>query len=191
MKENDILSEYLQSLYGIEPLSVEEEHALSALIQAGDEEALDKLITHNLRFVVFVVRKMSAWNFGSVPIEDIIAMGNEAMFTAARRWIPKNNARFVTYAKPFIEKGVRRELDNTSNMIRMPVNIMEQIKRVSYNERALLQILGRTPTTAEIAKITGYSEAKVRQIQSYMIREPISLDSIDQEKKFSEEFYDD
>ena len=155
MNENDILSNYLQSLYGIEPLSIDEEHELAKRIQAGDDDALDKLITHNLRFVVYVVRQMTAWNHGKVPVEDMIGMGNEALLMAGRRWKPKNRAKFATYAKSFIEKGVRRELDNTANIIRLPVNIMELVKRMNYNHRALSQILGRNPKPQELAKIMG------------------------------------
>lgn len=189
-KENDLLSDYLSALYGIEPLPVEEEHELASRIAKGDEEALAKLITHNLRFVVFIVRKMTAWNHGKVPVEDMVAMGNEALFTAAKRWVPKNNARFATYAKTFIEKGVRRDLDNTANLIRLPINIMEQVKRLNYTERSLTQILGRRPKTGELAKVLGISEAKVTQIQNHIAKEPMSLDYINQEK-FLEESGDD
>ena len=190
MKENDILSDYLQSLYGIEPLTVEEEHELAKKIQAGDERALEKLITHNLRFVVYVVRKMTAWNHGKVPVEDMVAMGNEALLIAGRRWVPKNNARFATYAKTFIEKGVRRDLDNTANIIRLPINIMEQVKKLNYTERSLSQVLGRKPKVSEIATLMGITEAKVHQLLGYISREPISLDYINQEK-FTEEYLDD
>ena len=117
VKENDLLSDYLQSLYGVEPLTSAEEHRLADLIQQGDEDALEKLITHNLRFVVYVVRKMTAWHHGKVPVEDMLAMGNEALFMAAKRWKPKNNARFATFAKSFILKGVRRDLDRKSTRL--------------------------------------------------------------------------
>jgi DNA-directed RNA polymerase sigma subunit (sigma70/sigma32) len=180
--ENDILSNYLQSLYGIEPLSVKEEHDLAVLIQEGDEIALDKLILHNLRFVVYVVRKMTAWAHGKVPVEDMIGLGNEALFQAALRWKPTNNAKFATYAKSFIEKGVRRELDNTANIIRLPINITEMIKRMNYNSRVLSQILGRKPKVKEIAKIMNISEAKINQLQSYILREPVSIENLDQER---------
>lgn len=189
-RENDILSEYLRSLYGIEPLSTEEEHELAKRIAEGDEEALEKLVTHNLRFVVYVVRNMSAWQHGKVPVEDMVAMGNEALFTAARRWTPTNNAKFATFARPFIFKGVRRDLDNTANIIRLPINIMEQIKRLNVMERSLAQLLGRKPKTSEIAQVMEMSEAKIHQLQGYLAREPISLDNINQEK-FIEERGDD
>jgi len=189
-KENDLLSDYLNALYGIEPLSTEEEHKLAARIAQGDALALDKLITHNLRFVVYVVRKMTAWTHGKVPVEDMIAMGNEALFKAARRWTPTNNAKFATFAKSFILKDVRRDLDNTANLIRLPINIMEQVKKLNYNDRVLFQLLGRKPKPSELAKVMGMSESKVHQLQGYINREPISLDNINQEK-YIEELNDD
>ncbi len=183
----DILTDYLQSLYGIDILPLEEEHRLSKRIQEGDLKALDKLIKHNLRFVVYVVRKMTAWQHSKVPLEDLLAMGNEQLLIAGRRWIPTNNARFATYAKSFIEKGVRRELDNTSNIIRLPVNIMEAVKKMNYNEKQLGQLLGRKPKPIEIATMMGVDEARVRQLQGYLSREPVSLDHINDEKYMEEQ----
>jgi RNA polymerase primary sigma factor len=187
LSENDIKTDYLQSLYGIPTLSVEEEHRLAALIAQGDDDALEKLVTHNLRFVPHVVTKMTAWQHGKVPMEDMLAMGNEQLPIAARRWKPTNNAKFATYAKSFILKGVRRELDNTANIIRLPVNIAEALKKMSYNERALSQVLGRKPTVAELATIVGVSTARIHQLKGYISREPVSLDNIEHDKHFEEQ----
>ncbi len=190
-RENDLLSDYLQALYGIEPLPIGEEHRLAKLIATGDEKALEKLITHNLRFVVYVVRQMSAWHHGKVPIEDMIAMGNEALVIAARRWDkPTNGARFATFAKPFIELGVRRDIDNSVNIIRLPINIVEQIKKLNYNASVLSKTLNRTPTTAELAKIMCVSKARIHELQNHINREPISIHNLKQEKH-TEESNDD
>jgi DNA-directed RNA polymerase sigma subunit (sigma70/sigma32) len=180
--ETDILSDYLKSLYSINPLSTEEEHLLANRIQQGDKEALDKLIKHNLRFVVYLSRQMTAWNRSNIPVEDIVAIGNEALFKAALRWRPKNNSRFATYAKPFILKGVRRELDNTANMIRLPVNIMESLKRLKYNERTLCQMLGREPNNNELAIIMGVKEQKIVNLKNYFANEPVSIDNLNTER---------
>lgn len=187
MRENDTLSDYLQSLYGIEPLSVQEEHELADRIAQGDDEALERLVTHNLRFVVHIVSKMTAWQHGKMPVEDMVAMGNEALYIAARRWTPTNNARFATYAKLFIEKGVTRELDNTSNIIRLPINIMEQIKRLKYNERTLYQILGRRPKTDELAKVMNVPESKISQLYNYLLHEPVSIELVNPNKNPEEQ----
>jgi RNA polymerase primary sigma factor len=182
IRENDILDDYLQSLYGIEPLTTEQEHELAKRIAMGDEGAVDTLVTHNLRFVVYLVSKMTAWQHGKVPVEDMIGLGNEALLKACLRWKPKNNARFATYAKNFILKDVRRELDNTANIIRLPINIMEAVKKLNYNDRALTQLLGRRPHTSELAKIMNMSESKINQLRGYISQEPVSIDSNNQEK---------
>ena len=184
---NDILTDYLQSLYGVDILPTEEEHRLAYRIATGDQKALDKLIKHNLRFVVYVIRKMTAWKYGKMPLEDLLAMGNEQLTIAAKRWTPTNNARFATYARSFIEKGVRRELDNTANLIRLPVNIMEAVKKMNYNERALSQVLGRKPKISEVATMMGVDEERVRLLQSYLTREPISLEHLNEERFLEEQ----
>jgi len=71
-------------------------------------------------------------------------------------------------------------------VIRLPVNIMEAIKKMRYEEQALSQILGRKPSTSELAKVLNVSINRVHQLEGYMTREPISLDSLENEK-FTEE----
>ena len=186
-KENDVLSSYLQSLYGIEPLSIEEEHDLAKRIAQGDEKAIEKLVTHNLRFVVYVVRQLSSWHHGNVMVEDIIGMGNEALFMAARQWVnPTNGARFATFAKPFIEMGVRREINNTSNIIRLPVNIMENIKLLNYNTGMLSMVLNREPTDQELAISMGMTPKQLAHLKVMVEREPISIHNLKQEKRMEE-----
>lgn len=186
MSENDIKTDYLQSLYGIRTLSTAEEHELAKKIADGDDEALEKLVTHNLRFVPHVVTKMTAWQHGKTPMEDILAIGNEMLLVAARRWKPYKDVPFAGYARPFIERGVRRELDNTSNTIRLPINIMEELKRMNYNERALSQVLGRKPSVAELATIIGCTTTRIHQLRGYVSREPISLDNLNSESLHEE-----
>lgn len=180
--DKNALSDYLRSLYDIKPLPLEEEEALSRRIQAGDESALEKLITHNLRFVVSVIKDTPAWHHGSVPMEDLLAMGNEALLKAGRRWVPKNNARFATYAKNFILKDVRRGIDNYGNIIRIPVNVAEEIRRMKYTERILTQKLGREPKTSELADALQVHESRINKLRGYLLREPVSLDAYNQEK---------
>ena len=166
-----MIDSYLQSLYGIPILPIEEEHNLSKQIQAGDALALERLITHNLRFVVFVVRKLTAWQYSHVPVEDLISMGNEHLIIAGKRWKPTNNSRFATYAKPFIERGVVRELDNTTNIIRLPVGIMSAIKKMAYIERTL----GAEATVKRVAEKMEVSEERIYQLKSYLTFEPTSI----------------
>ena len=180
--DKNALSDYLRSLYNIEPLTLDEEESLSRRIQSGDDLALEKLITHNLRFVVSVIKDTPAWHHSSVPFDDLLAMGNEALLKAGRRWVPKNGARFATYAKNFILKDVRRGIDNYGYMIRVPVNVAEEIRKMKYTERILTQKLGREPRTSELADAMQVHESRINKLRAYLLREPVSLDAYNQEK---------
>lgn len=182
MSKNDFLTDYLQSLYGIPVLDSAKEYALAERIQQGDEVALEELVKHNLRFVVATVRKMTAWNHSRVPQEDLIGLGNEALLKAARQWTPTNNAKFVTYAKPFILRGVERGLDNTENLVRIPIKVREEIRKMTYNERALTQKLGRIPTINELSAMLCKSPKRINQLKFYLIQEPTSLDALNIDK---------
>jgi len=179
---NDFLTDYLKSLYGIPVLDSEEEYALAKRIQKGDEEALDKLVLHNLRFVVYTVRKLTAWNHSRTPQEDLIGMGNSALLKAARQWVPKNGAKFATYAKRFILRGIERGQDDTENLVRIPIKVREEIRKMTYTERALTQTLGRTPTTQELSAVLEKSTRRINQLKFYMLQEPTSLDSLSIDK---------
>ncbi len=180
------LSDFIRGLYRYPVLSKEEEARLSKMVQAGDRAALDKLVRHNLRFVVSVVKEMPSWHHGGVPFEDLLAMGNEALLQAARRWVPRNGARFASYARPFIVKGVRRALDNEGLMIRIPVNMAEEIRRMKYTERVLTQDLKREPSAQEVADRMKIHAGRVSELREVMSREPSSLEAYNQEK-FKEE----
>ena len=179
---NDFLTDYLQSLYGIPVLDSEEEYELALRISKGDEEALDRLITHNLRFVVYVVRKLTAWNHSRTPQEDLIGMGNIALLKAARQWRPTQGAKFATYAKGFILRGIERGQDDTENLIRIPIKVREELRKMTYTERALTQTLGRQPTTQELATMLNKTTKRVNQLKFYMQQEPASLDALQLDK---------
>jgi DNA-directed RNA polymerase sigma subunit (sigma70/sigma32) len=111
-------------------------------------------------------------------MEDLLGFGNEELINAAKKWKPKNNARFVTYAKKFIIRGVNRAVANTSNLIRLPVNWIEEIRRMKYAERLLSQELGRVPTSKELADKMGVPVKQINHVQTLLLKEPISLDVV-------------
>jgi DNA-directed RNA polymerase sigma subunit (sigma70/sigma32) len=129
---------------------------------------------------------MSVWEHSRIEQEDIIAIGNEKLLEAARRWKPYKDVPFAGYARPFIERGVRREIDNTANTIRLPINIVEDIYRMNYNEQVLTQMLGRKPTVPELAQILDCKPEKIHRLRGCVNREPISLDNLNNDN-FNEE----
>ena len=72
-KQKTALSQYLHEIKNLEPLSNEEEVHLAQSAKAGDNYAINKLVTHNLRFVVAVAKKFQKYG---IPLEDLINEGN-------------------------------------------------------------------------------------------------------------------
>jgi len=182
LSKNDFLTDYLQSLYGIPVLDSAEEYELAKRIADGDEDALERLVKHNLRFVVYTIRKLPSWNHSRTPQEDLIGMGNTALFKAARQWKPTNKAKFATYAKRFIFRGIERGLDNEENLVRIPIKVREEMRKMLYTERSLTQTLGRPPTVQELATILDRTTKRVTQLKFYMMQEPTSLDALNIDK---------
>jgi RNA polymerase primary sigma factor len=191
MAGNDLLTTYLQGMLnkGIKTLTKEEEKTLATLIASGDEKALETLITHNLRLVVFVVRKMSAWQNSLVPAEDLVQMGNEGLILAAKKWPADSDSGFGSFAGAYIQRHVTRQLDNNERLIRLPVNVVESIKKMNYLDRKLKQTLGRDPSPKELATLMGVPAKRIAQLKGYVQREPQSLDAIlnDNHEETSEE----
>ena len=170
------LTDYLQSLYNIPTLTQAEEVGLAHLIAQGDDYALEKLVTHNLRFVVSVIKKMPNWSHSNMPMEDLLSFGNEALMNAARKWQPQGKIRFASYAKKFIQLDVQRGVANTKNIIRLPVNITEEVRRIKYATRMLTQELQRAPTDRELATKLNVSPNRIAYINSILNKEPVSLE---------------
>jgi RNA polymerase primary sigma factor len=180
----------MRSLYNIPTLSVDDEKELAERIAQGDEEALDKLVTHNLRFVVSVIKKMPNWSHSNMPMEDLLSFGNEALLNAANKWKPQGKIRFASYAKKFIMFDVQRGVANTKNIIRLPVNITEEIRRMKYMERILSQQLKREPTDKELAQTLGVTPSRIAYINSILSKEPVSLEIFNTEH-LEQEGYDE
>jgi len=175
------LSDYMRSLYGIPTLSIEEERTLAKLIATGDELALEKLVTHNLRFVVKTIKNTPTWHHSGVDMEDLMGFGNEALLLAAKKWKPQEDIRFISYARKVILTEVNRGVANTKNLIRLPVNVTEEIRRTKYTERLLTQELGREPSTQELAQKLGTTSLRIAQLNGILNKEPISLENFNTE----------
>ena len=183
------LSDYMRSLYGIQPLTVEEERNLATRISQGDDLALEKLVTHNLRFAVTTIKNTPTWHHSGVDMEDLIGFGNEALLLAARKWKPMDNIRFISYARQVILTEVNRGVANTKNLIRLPVNVTEEIRRMRYTERTLTQQLGREPTVHELAQKLNVSPLRIAELNGILNKEPISLENFNTEH-LGDETYD-
>jgi RNA polymerase primary sigma factor len=114
------LPQYFKSLdRHSKPISKEEELKLARRIQAGDETAVDILVTANLKFVVTLANKFIGMG---LSIEDLIQEGNAGLIEAARKFTADKNVKFIAYAQFWIRKRLNLSLCEYGRTVRIPVN---------------------------------------------------------------------
>ena len=124
------------------PLSAEEERAVLARLQAGDESARDTLITHNLRLVVYIARKFET---SGVGIEDLISIGTIGLIKAVRTFCPDRNIKLATYSSRCIENEILMYLRKNAQK-RSEISFDEPLNTDwDGNELLLSDVLGSDP----------------------------------------------
>ncbi len=124
------------------PLTAAEELHVLGRLEAGDEQARDLLITHNLRLVVYIARKFE--NSG-VGIEDLISIGTIGLIKAVRTFRPDKNIKLATYSSRCIENEILMYLRKNAQK-RNEISIDEPLN-VDWdgNELLLSDVLGSDP----------------------------------------------
>lgn len=154
-------------------VSREDEIELARQIRAGDDQALDRLVAANLRFVVAVARRYA---HRGVPLEDLINEGNLGLMRAARRYDETKGVRFLSYAIWWIRQSILGVLARDSHIVRVPAGRMDQARRVSRASGRLSQSLQRAPAVREVALELGLAERQVRDAWETR-KHDISLDA--------------
>jgi RNA polymerase primary sigma factor len=114
------LPQYFKSIESVaKPLSKAEELALADRIQAGDELALNSLVTANLKFVVTLANKFIGMG---LSIDDLIQEGNSGLIEAAQKFTSDKDVKFITYAQFWIRKRLNLALCDHGRIVRLPVN---------------------------------------------------------------------
>ena len=158
MYEESSLDQYLKEISAYPLLKREDEIELAPRIRENDEEALDKLVRSNLRFVVSVAKKYQ--NQG-VALGDLINEGNLGLIRAAHKFDETKGIKFISYAVWWIRQAILQALAEQSRIVRVPLNRAGALHRIGKRSSTLLQELGREPTVEEIAEELELSHEEV------------------------------
>ena len=142
--------------------------ASAARIVAAKRE----MIEANLRLVVSVAKR---YRWSTMPFSDLIQEGNLGLMRAVDKFQYRRGFKFSTYATWWIRQAITRAIADRGRVIRVPVHMMETLNHVTRSRRALVEELGREPTTEEVARHARIPAQKVKLVLE-AAPEPISLE---------------
>ncbi|MFN6944673.1 MAG: RNA polymerase sigma factor RpoD/SigA [Cytophagaceae bacterium] len=149
-RENQSLDKYLQEISKLPMITADEEVILAKRIREGDQQALEKLTKANLRFVVSVAKQ---YQNNGLTLGDLINEGNLGLIKAAQRFDETRGFKFISYAVWWIRQSVIQALAEQSRIVRLPLNRVGTISKVSRVFSDLEQKFQREPSAEELAEV--------------------------------------
>lgn len=159
-RETASLDKYLQEIGKEELITAEQEVLLAQRIKQGDQIALEKLTRANLRFVVSVAKQYQ--NQG-LSLPDLINEGNLGLIKAAQRFDETRGFKFISYAVWWIRQSILQALAEQSRIVRLPLNQVGSLNKISKEASRLEQRFERPPSAEEIAFSLDLPEDKVME----------------------------
>ena len=170
----DTVRDYLKMIGSIPLLSAEQEQKLAELAAQGDQQAIDTLVTSNLRLVVSIAKRYVG--FG-IQLMDLIQEGNIGLMKAISKFDYTKGFKLSTYATWWIRQAITRSIADNSRNIRIPVHLNETLHRITKVKRELVQEYGRDPSPEEIAaRMDDMTPEKISEIER-LAADTISLET--------------
>jgi RNA polymerase primary sigma factor len=157
-RESESLDKYLQEIGKVDLITSDEEVVLAKRIREGDQIALEKLVKANLRFVVSVAKQ---YQNNGLTLGDLINEGNLGLITAAKKFDETRGFKFISYAVWWIRQSIMQALAEQSRIVRLPLNRVGTLNKISKTFSDLEQKYQREPSTEELAEVLEISTEEV------------------------------
>lgn len=172
-RESQSLEKYFNDVNKVDLLTVDEEVDLAKRIRDGDQQALEKLVKANLRFVVSVAKQ---YQNRSLSLNDLINEGNLGLIKAAQKFDHTRGFKFISYAVWWIRQSIMQALAEQSRLIRLPLNRVGSINKINQAASMLEQELERVPTEQELADYLGLDVSEIKSALDSVTRQ-VSVDA--------------
>ena len=157
-RESQSLDKYLQEIGKVDLLTADQEVELAKRIKAGDQIALEKMTKANLRFVVSVAKQ---YHNQGLTLGDLINEGNLGLIKAAQRFDETRGFKFISYAVWWIRQSILQALAEQSRIVRLPLNRVGSLNKISRTFSELEQKFEREPSPEELADVLEVTTAEV------------------------------
>jgi len=147
-RESASLNQYLSDIAKIPMVTAQEEVILTQKIRQGDQAALERLTTANLRFVVSVAKQYQS---SGLTLGDLINEGNLGLVKAAKRFDETKGFKFISYAVWWIRQSILSAIGEQSRMVRLPLNKVGDLSKIAKAAAKLEQVFERQATPEELA----------------------------------------
>lgn len=172
-RETASLEKYFQEIGKVDLITANMEVELAQRIREGDQVAFERLIKANLRFVVSVAKQYQ--NQG-LALPDLINEGNLGLIKAAKRFDETRGFKFISYAVWWIRQSIMQALSEQSRIIRLPLNKIGAINKISKMYAFLEQKNERPPSAEEISEKLNMPLGEVKKSMKNS-RHHVSLDA--------------
>ena len=172
-RESQSIEKYLQEIGKVDLLTAEEEVELAKKIKQGDQEALEKLVKANLRFVVSVAKQ---YQNQSLSLNDLINEGNVGLVKAAQKFDETRGFKFISYAVWWIRQSIMQALAEQSRLVRLPLNKIGSLTKIHKAFAELEQKFERDPSEDELSEILEMDSNEIKSTMGVSSRH-VSVDA--------------
>ena len=162
-RSEESLNKYLIEISRMPLISPDQEVELAQTIKKGGkkgEEAKEKLVTSNLRFVVSVAKQ---YQHQGVPLIDLINEGNIGLITAADKFDETRGFKFISYAIWWIRQSILQAVAEYSSIVRRPQSQVAISNKIKNATNAFLQDHQRYPSAEELSDIIALEIEKIEK----------------------------